>query len=400
MTSIFFRKTVKTCLLVSSLLLIPTSIVTAEENASKDKDGKPLITTVVLKGKNKVSNFDYQTRRGPKSYYAGIGIGASYLDPATPGAPSVEEHWAGAGQLLLGIDFNSRLSGEIHTADLGSAGFAPTGGLNYNVHAISGLVYFSRRGLPLYKTRLNGFARLGIGHFDLTTDGDIDVGVQDENHTVFGAGLELKMKSSLNARLELISYSEDARYAQMALLYRFGQKESHKVPIQIATAPVTIINAISAMKSGQNIDGGGDRDQDQVPDNRDLCPDTEPGLTVDPEGCAIFAGVVQDVNFNTDSHVLTVNARRVLTEVSNTLKQYPKTTIRVVAHTDSHGSAAYNQQLSERRAASVVGFLVSNNIERSRLVPAAFGETKPVTTNASATGRARNRRVELFAHGR
>ena len=396
----------KSCIaaFLSICVLHPSTVLGEAKIASKIQSDKPTLTTIVVEGKKSVSNFAYQTRRGPRSYYAGIGLGLSYLNPATPGADSasVDEHWAGGGQLLLGIDFNNRLSGEIHTADLGSAGFKPTGRLNYNLHAISGLVYFSKQGWPIHRTRINGFARLGIGQFDITTAGGLDVGIEDENHTLFGAGLELSLKSALNARLEVVSYSEDARYTQAALLYRFGKKETKQVPIEIGARPITIINAIStqqpALQAAKAIDG--DADRDQVPDSRDQCPQTAPKLTVDFEGCAIYAGVVQGVNFNTASHILTLNAKRVLTEVSNTLKNYPDTTVSVVAHTDDQGTVEYNQRLSERRAASVVNFLVANQIERSRLVQSAHGETKPIAANSSTAGRAKNRRVELFAHSR
>ena len=69
----------------------------------------------------------------------------------------------------------------------------------------------------------------------------------------------------------------------------------------------------------------------------------------------------------------------------------------VSAHTDSHGTESYNQSLSERRARSVVNFLVLNGLSSNRLNSTAYGETRPIATNANATGRAKNRRVELVA---
>ena len=71
--------------------------------------------------------------------------------------------------------------------------------------------------------------------------------------------------------------------------------------------------------------------------------------------------------------------------------------VEVSAHTDSVGSESYNQGLSERRAQSVVDYLSARGLDRYRLNPTAFGESSPIDTNETAEGRARNRRVELYA---
>jgi OOP family OmpA-OmpF porin len=69
--------------------------------------------------------------------------------------------------------------------------------------------------------------------------------------------------------------------------------------------------------------------------------------------------------------------------------------VRVEGHTDSQGSESYNQALSERRANTVLNYLVSNGIDGDRLSASGFGENSPVADNATAEGRARNRRVDL-----
>ena len=67
-------------------------------------------------------------------------------------------------------------------------------------------------------------------------------------------------------------------------------------------------------------------------------------------------------------------------------------------HTDSVGAEAYNQDLSKRRAQSVLRYLESRGIDSSRITARAFGETQPIDSNDTAQGRSRNRRVELIAH--
>lgn len=99
--------------------------------------------------------------------------------------------------------------------------------------------------------------------------------------------------------------------------------------------------------------------------------------------------------FDFDSANLRADAERALNDVAQVIKGYPQRPVRVEGHTDAIASDAYNQSLSERRAASVVTWLTAHGIERARLASAGFGESKPVATNDTAAGRQQNRRVEV-----
>ena len=99
--------------------------------------------------------------------------------------------------------------------------------------------------------------------------------------------------------------------------------------------------------------------------------------------------------FDFDSANLRPDAERTLTDVAQVIGSYPQRPVRVEGHTDSIASDAYNQSLSERRAASVVSWLSAHGVERARLAAAGFGESKPAATNDTAAGRQRNRRVEV-----
>ncbi len=85
-----------------------------------------------------------------------------------------------------------------------------------------------------------------------------------------------------------------------------------------------------------------------------------------------------------------------LDKLADVVVRYGKTTLTVVGHTDSTGSTNYNQQLSERRALSVAQYLESRRVNGMRLATAGKGETQPVASNATETGRAANRRVEIY----
>ena len=84
-----------------------------------------------------------------------------------------------------------------------------------------------------------------------------------------------------------------------------------------------------------------------------------------------------------------------LDRVADTLRQYPQTVIDVVGHADATGADDYNQALSERRAASVASYLVNRGVLRDRLFVAGRGESQPIASNATDSGRAANRRVEI-----
>jgi outer membrane protein OmpA-like peptidoglycan-associated protein len=105
--------------------------------------------------------------------------------------------------------------------------------------------------------------------------------------------------------------------------------------------------------------------------------------------------VLRGVNFDFDKSEIRPDAAVILDEVVSILSGAPDTQVRIEGHTCSMGPDAYNQGLSERRAASVLKYLVEHGIATSRLSSAGFGESSPMATNDTREGRALNRRVEL-----
>lgn len=103
----------------------------------------------------------------------------------------------------------------------------------------------------------------------------------------------------------------------------------------------------------------------------------------------------EGVTFPTGSAVVNSSFLPALREVARSLRNHPYSTVRVVGHTDTVGTAAYNQQLSEDRASSVARILIGDGVSSSRLTYAGRGYYEPVASNATAAGRAQNRRVEI-----
>lgn len=140
-----------------------------------------------------------------------------------------------------------------------------------------------------------------------------------------------------------------------------------------------------------------DTDGDGVPDYLDKCPNTTKGLKVDATGCVRDAQtiVLQNVNFEFNKDTLTVDAKGVLNDVAKGLVSQKDLKVEIAGHTDSKGSDAYNKKLSDRRAAAVKAYLVSQGVGASQLVSKGYGEAQPVATNDTDAGRAQNRRVEF-----
>ncbi len=117
------------------------------------------------------------------------------------------------------------------------------------------------------------------------------------------------------------------------------------------------------------------------------------GLATDiaESGRAITYGIL----FDTASDKIKPESEPTLNEVLALLKDQPTLNLEIDGHTDSQGNDAYNQDLSQRRAQSVVAWLVSKSIAAGRLTSKGFGRTQPVSDNTTAQGRALNRRVEL-----
>ncbi len=119
------------------------------------------------------------------------------------------------------------------------------------------------------------------------------------------------------------------------------------------------------------------------------------GVSVTRIGDNITLNMPGNVTFATDSSDLSPAFFEVLNSVGKVLKEYDQTVVEVAGHTDSTGTEAYNQALSERRAQAVARYLGARGIMEQRLLTLGIGELRPVADNGSAEGRQANRRVEI-----
>ncbi|QQV77456.1 OmpA family protein [Sphingomonas aliaeris] len=113
------------------------------------------------------------------------------------------------------------------------------------------------------------------------------------------------------------------------------------------------------------------------------------------QGDDLILNIPSGINFAYNSADVQPQFRSTLDRVSDVLGQYRETYIDVYGHTDSTGSDAYNQGLSERRAISVADYLSGHGVQSARIATRGYGETQPIASNDTEDGRAANRRVEI-----
>lgn len=119
------------------------------------------------------------------------------------------------------------------------------------------------------------------------------------------------------------------------------------------------------------------------------------GVDVIRQGDELILRMPSGITFAYDRYDIQPQFRQTLDQVAQTLSAYNQTYIDVLGHTDSTGSDAYNQTLSERRAQSVAGYLTAHGVQPARIATRGYGESAPIATNATEEGRAANRRVEI-----
>jgi OOP family OmpA-OmpF porin len=160
-----------------------------------------------------------------------------------------------------------------------------------------------------------------------------------------------------------------------------------KVFLQKVEKVVVVEEKVVIVKAGPCPDNDGDG----VCDKDDQCPNTPRGAKVDYRGC----WVVGDVFFDFDKSNIKPRFYYELNAVVKVLKNNPSLKIRIEGNTDNIGTAKYNMGLSNRRAKSVLEYLVKAGINKNRLSTVGYGFSRPIATNITPEGRALNRRVEL-----
>jgi OOP family OmpA-OmpF porin len=157
--------------------------------------------------------------------------------------------------------------------------------------------------------------------------------------------------------------------------------------------------------AGTEVDSAGcpvDSDGDGVADAADKCPGTPAGVQVDASGCprtvlktGAAAWTFNEISFDVGKADITPRSYPLLDEIAAALIARPALSIDVEGHTDNTGSRAYNMDLSQRRAQSVVDYLSEKGVSTSRLSAKGYGPDRPIAENTTPQGRSKNRRVQF-----
>jgi outer membrane protein OmpA-like peptidoglycan-associated protein len=179
------------------------------------------------------------------------------------------------------------------------------------------------------------------------------------------------------------SFSVDPWVYGINVGYRFGKVEAAYVAPAAVAAPVVA----AAPRAPLDSDGDG------VVDGVDQCPNTPRGDRVGPAGCS--CDVTVQLNFAFDSAVIADEDKAKLDALAVRLQELKFVGGEAGGHTDSTGDDAYNLDLSKRRAQAVIDYLGMRGVSSTRITAVGYGETMPIADNATAEGRAMNRRVVL-----
>ncbi|SPD72785.1 conserved exported hypothetical protein [uncultured Desulfobacterium sp.] len=229
------------------------------------------------------------------------------------------------------------------------------------------------------------FLAAGVGGISLTPQRN---GTENDFIVNYGAGLKYFLTDSIALRGDvrhMIPFedndSSNNLYYTAGLTFYFGGSKA----AEPQAAPVEPPKPVKVVEKPKDSDGDG------VFDNEDKCPGTPKGATVNEFGC----WVIKNVHFDFDKYNIKPQYYPDLDQVVTVLEKNPGLNVEVQGHTDNMGTEQYNQRLSERRAMAVMNYFVDKGIAKGRLSASGYGFSKPVTTNDTEEGRAKNRRVQL-----
>ena len=228
-----------------------------------------------------------------------------------------------------------------------------------------------------------------------------------------GVGAKIPLKDNISLKVEalyMLKYNAD-RYdnnlvVSAGLNIAFGKKAQRAMPqeVEIVQEIVDLDDDNDGVLNSKDkcpftldsveVDANGcaiDKDKDGVVDSVDKCLNTPVNTKVNNEGCAYSA--ILNINFDNNSAKVQQNSYDVITTYADFLKDTGYGA-KIIGHTDSRGSSAYNKKLSKKRADAVVAILVEDGVDGSKLQSVGMGEAEPIATNDTAEGRAKNRRIE------
>jgi len=322
-----------------------------------------------------------------------------------------DDHFLGALELQYNYK-DSKISPELSILFSPDANYKGQGDTSITRGLLNGVYSFDKIGA------VSPFAKAGLGYEFVSSE----ISNVNEDGLVLdaGAGLKIPFTPSWSFKAEAIylakvssthnGNSDNNLITMVGLTYAFGAQQQEQI-VEPTPAPVVKATPVdndhdgvvdsedSCLNTPANtkVDASGcaipvDTDGDGVLDTADKCPNTPAGEAVNVDGCP--ATVNLHINFATDSAEIAAVSENELNRYADFLTKYTNYSAKIVGYTDSRGSKKHNQKLSQKRAEAVVAALIKRGVKASRLQSSGMGEANPVADNATAEGRAQNRRIE------
>lgn len=227
--------------------------------------------------------------------------------------------------------------------------------------------------------RFSIYALVGGGYQDLSKEAN---NAHDDGFGQAGLGLKFNVVDNFSIKLEARD-AIDFNGGDNTFLYTLGFASGFGGGAKAQPEATTVVAPVD-----------GDDDGDKVLNSKDICPGTPLGTVVDENGCEKVIRLSLTANFASDSAELSSEYIAKIDEVAKVLVQNSEYKVLLEGHTDATGSEAYNQKLSEKRAAAVAAELIKMGVSQDRIKTIGYGELSPVATNKTKEGRAENRRVD------
>jgi OOP family OmpA-OmpF porin len=350
----------------------------------------------------------------------------SYVSPGSYTSFETDLGWSAALSGVANVatvDFLKRENSVnfIVKAGMGIVGFAPRSPVDWK--GISGddrdNQYVKEMYIPIgagVKFKVSERVNFDLGYTMNFLDGDKLDGINvaskpntKDKWSYTSAGLEFSLGSTAKPNLDWVN--------PVALMYDELKDPTLRQEVEALKGRVSALEAQDLLKdsdgdgvadkldkcpnteAGIKVDGSGcplDVDGDGIPDSKDACP-TEKG-TAELNGCppATATGEIMDaIQFEFNSSVLRTSAYPTLDKLSSDLRASASQRVQLDGHASAEGTDEYNMQLSRDRANAVKTYLVNSGVAASRIATTAYGERRPVASNATEDGRSKNRRVEF-----
>ncbi|NVJ53195.1 MAG: OmpA family protein [Campylobacteraceae bacterium] len=291
-----------------------------------------------------------------------------------------DDHYA-IGGLSFGVNFDDTIYDQIEIGILSSLEQVDYDGINEDTDITRLFTNFVKNYELTDNTSLYGLVGFGLEHFE-----NEELGNKTALFGNYGIGLRYEFSNDMALKTDIrhlvnTNDRDNNLVYTVGLAIPFGEKAAPAPKKQEPTPEPTPVTKKQV-----------DSDGDGVADINDKCPDTPKGDIVDQNGCSLKVNL--NINFDFDSARINNEYDSKIKKFANFMKKFPSVKGKIEAHTDSIGTKEYNQDLSERRAASTVKALEAQGIDKSRFNSTGYGETQPKATNETAEGRAENRRVE------